>query len=95
MLIVVWFFPYLASIYSVESPSPTLDTISWVVSLSVMVIVGIFGNSLILRNSVKAYEDTTSSAVRKQRSPIALWLAILLVIVLMVPLTILRIEASL
>ena len=78
LLIVVWFFPYLASIYSVESPSPTLDTISWVVSLSVMVIVGIFGNSLFLRNAVKAYEDTTSSAVRKQRSPIALWLAILL-----------------
>ena len=95
LLIVVWFFPYLASIYSVESPSPTLDIISWVVSLSVMVIVGIFGNSFILRNAVKAYEDTTSSAVRKQRSPIALWLAILLVIVLMVPLTILRIEASL
>ena len=95
LLIVVWFFPYLASIYSVESPSPTLDTISWVISSSIMVIVGIFGNSLFLRNAVKAYEDTTSSAVRKQRSPIALWLAILLVIVLMVPLTILSIEASL
>ena len=60
-----------------------------------MVIVGIFGNSLILRDAVKAYEDTTSSAVLKQRSPVALWLAILLVIVLTVPLTILTIEASL
>ena len=95
MLIVVWFFPYLASIYSVESPSPTLDTISWVISSSIMVIVGIFGNSLILRNAVKAHEETLSSAVLKQRSTVALWLAILLVIVLTVPLTILTIEASL
>ena len=95
MLIVVWFFQYLASIYSVESPSATLDTISWVIPSSIMVIVGIFGNSLILRNAVEAYEETTSSAVLKQRSIIALWLAILLVIVLTVPLTILTIEASL
>jgi hypothetical protein len=80
LLIVVWFFPYLASIYSVDSASPTLDTISLVVPWLVMVIVGIFGNSLILRNAMKAYEDTTSSVDRNQPSPKALCLAILLMI---------------
>ena len=101
LLIVVWFFPYFTSIYSIdpESPTldknPTLDAISLIVPWLVMVIVGIFGNSLILRNAMRAHEDTTSSAVRKQRSPIALCLAILLVVVLTVPLTILAVGATL
>ena len=58
----------------------TLDTITDILPMAVSIAVGILGNSLILRNAMKAYEDTTSSVDRKQRSPKALCLAILLMI---------------
>ena len=45
--------------------------------MAVCIAVGILGNSLILRNAMEAYEDTTSSVDLKQRSLKALCLAIL------------------
>lgn len=74
LLIVVWGLTLIWAYYE----DTTLDTITDVLPMAVCIAVGILGNSLILRNAMKAYEDTTSSVDLKQHSPKALCLAILL-----------------
>ena len=74
LLIVVWGLTLIWAYWE----DTTLDTITDILPMAVSIAVGILGNSLILRNAMKAYEDTTSSVDRKQRSPKALCLAILL-----------------
>ncbi|MFL2688703.1 MAG: DUF2628 domain-containing protein [Alphaproteobacteria bacterium] len=74
LLIVVWGLTLIWA-YSEDT---TLDTITDVLPMAVCIAVGILGNSLILRNAMKAYEDTTLSVDLKQHSPKALCLAILL-----------------
>ena len=73
LLIVVWGLTLIWAYYE----GTTLDTITDVLPMAVCIAVGILGNSLILRNAMEAYEDTTSSVDLKQRSLKALCLAIL------------------
>ena len=74
LLIVVWGLTLIWAYYE----GTTLDTITDVLPMAVCSAVGILGNSLILRNAMKAYEKSTSSVDLKQHSPKALCLAILL-----------------
>jgi hypothetical protein len=73
LLIGIWFLAILSSVFFLDS---ALDSISSILPIIVMVLVGIYGNSYILINAMKAHENTIPSGDRNQRSPKALFLAI-------------------
>ena len=50
--------------------------------LCAAVLIGLYGNSFVLRNSINIVENTTSPKDREQRSPIGLASAIIIDIVL-------------
>jgi hypothetical protein len=56
---------------------PALDSVSYFLPMIAAFIVGIYGNSYVLCNSIRTYENTTSPEDRKQRSPIGLAVAII------------------
>jgi hypothetical protein len=76
-LIVVWFFAILSSVFFLNA---ALDSISSILPIIAMVFIGIYGNSYILINAMKAHENTIASGDRNQRSPKALVLAIFVVL---------------
>ena len=63
---------------------PALNSVSNFLPMIAAFIVGIYGNSYVLCNSIRTYENTTSPEDRKQRSPIGLAVAIIVTIGTMV-----------
>jgi len=66
----------IAGISMIYMSVPALDTLGNIFPWIVAVIIGIYGNSFVLRNSIQTYENTTSSKDREQRSPTGLAVAI-------------------
>jgi DNA-directed RNA polymerase subunit RPC12/RpoP len=57
---------------------PALETVGNILPWGVAIVVAMYGNSYVLRNSILAYENTTLVKDREQRSPIGLAVALII-----------------
>jgi len=65
----------IAGISMIYISVPALDGLGNIFPWIVALVVGMYGNSFVLRNSIQTYENTTSSKDREQRSLTGLALA--------------------
>ena len=75
LFIITWLIAVISTIYM---SVPVLDKLGNFFPILVTVIVGMYGNSYVLHNSIQIYEQTTSSKDREQRSPTGLAVAIVI-----------------